>query len=41
MHQLVVLYPQPASPEAFLDYYESIHLRLVERLPGVLTYPGR
>lgn len=38
MHQLVVLYPQPDSPEAFLEYYKSKHLKLVERLPGLLTY---
>jgi uncharacterized protein (TIGR02118 family) len=36
MHKLVVLYPLPADPEAFREYYEATHLPLVAALPGLL-----
>ncbi len=38
MHKLVVLYPRPIDPEAFITYYESTHLQLVARLPGILSW---
>jgi uncharacterized protein (TIGR02118 family) len=36
MHRLLVAYPCPADPERFLAYYQSIHLPLARRLPGLL-----
>lgn len=36
MHKLLVLYPQPASAEAFLAYYEDHHLPMVNGLPGLV-----
>jgi uncharacterized protein (TIGR02118 family) len=38
MHKLVVLYPMPADPDHFRDYYVTTHLPLVARLPGVLAW---
>ncbi|MBB1153145.1 MULTISPECIES: EthD family reductase [Amycolatopsis] len=38
MHKLVVLYPKPADPEHFRDYYVSTHLPLVAQMPGLLAY---
>ena len=38
MHRLLVLYPPPADPQAFRDYYEANHLPLVARLPGLRGY---
>ncbi|PWR18667.1 EthD family reductase [Zavarzinia compransoris] len=35
MHKLLVLYPVPAEPDAFLAYYETHHLPLARRLPGL------
>lgn len=37
MHKLVVLYPMPADPEHFRNYYVTKHLPLVSRLPGLLA----
>jgi uncharacterized protein (TIGR02118 family) len=37
MHKLLVLYPEPADRQHFTDYYESTHLPLVQRLPGMLA----
>ena len=34
MHRLLVLYPPPADPRAFADYYENHHLPIAARLPG-------
>ena len=31
----LALYPMPSDPQAFRDHYESIHLPLVAKLPGV------
>ena len=38
MHKLVVLYPEPADPEHFRDYYVTNHLPLVAQMPGLLAY---
>jgi uncharacterized protein (TIGR02118 family) len=35
MHKMQVLYPAPADPAAFLDYYEAHHLPLARQLPGL------
>jgi uncharacterized protein (TIGR02118 family) len=35
MFKAVALYPMPSDPQAFRDHYESIHLPLVAKLPGV------
>lgn len=36
MNKLVVLYPEPADPQAFEEYYRGTHLPLCAKLPGVL-----
>jgi uncharacterized protein (TIGR02118 family) len=33
--KMVVLYPQPADPEAFERYYAETHLPLVAAMPGL------
>ncbi|MDQ0259590.1 EthD family reductase [Sinomonas atrocyanea] len=38
MHKLLVLYPEPADRQAFADYYESTHLPLIAKIPGILGY---
>ncbi|KTR86181.1 EthD family reductase [Leucobacter chromiiresistens] len=38
MHKLVVLYPQPADPDAFIDYYVSTHLPLAAKLPRLQAW---
>src|SRR5215468_4778224 len=38
MHKLVVLYPHPADPVHFRDYYVTNHLPLVTRMPGLLAW---
>ena len=38
MHKMVVLYPEPADPGHFRDYYVSNHLPLVARMPGLLAW---
>ncbi|WP_067562112.1 EthD family reductase [Nocardia acidivorans] len=38
MHKLVVLYPKPADPDHFRDYYVTNHLPLVRNWPGLLAY---
>ncbi|GAA5154404.1 MULTISPECIES: EthD family reductase [Amycolatopsis] len=35
MHKIVVLYPEPADAAAFKEYYESTHLPLAAKLPGL------
>lgn len=35
MYRLTVLYPAPADPEKFRDYYLSTHLPLTSTLPGL------
>ncbi|MGL4305405.1 MAG: EthD family reductase [Mycobacteriaceae bacterium] len=37
MYKLVVLYPHPVDPVAFREYYESVHLPMAAKLPGLLT----
>ncbi len=38
MHRLLTLYPQPSDPDAFRAHFESTHLPLVEKLPGLRGY---
>ena len=38
MHKTLVLYPQPADPDHFRDYYVNNHLPLVTSWPGVLAW---
>ncbi|MET7771140.1 EthD family reductase [Nocardia sp. NPDC005366] len=38
MHKLVVLYPKPADPDHFRDYYVTNHLPLVMKMPGLLAW---
>ncbi|MEV6562872.1 EthD family reductase [Nocardia sp. NPDC051756] len=38
MHKLVVLYPEPADPDHFRDYYVTNHLPLVMNWPGLLAW---
>jgi uncharacterized protein (TIGR02118 family) len=35
MRKVLALYPPPADPEAFREHYESIHLPLTAKLPGL------
>ncbi|MCP3785438.1 EthD family reductase [Micromonospora sp. A3M-1-15] len=37
-HKLLVLYPEPADPDHFRDYYVTNHLPLVARMPGLLAW---
>ncbi len=36
MHCLTVIYPRPDDAAAFKAYYEGTHLKLAEKLPGLL-----
>lgn len=36
MHRLLVSYPRPADPAAFLDHYAGSHVPLARTLPGLL-----
>jgi uncharacterized protein (TIGR02118 family) len=38
MHKLLVLYPEPADPDHFRDYYVANHLPLVARMPGLIAF---
>ncbi|MFC9688658.1 EthD family reductase [Kribbella sp. NPDC056951] len=38
MHKLLVLYPQPADPDHFRDYYVTKHLPLAIQMPGLLAW---
>ncbi|MGX1777607.1 EthD family reductase [Nocardia brasiliensis] len=38
MHKTVVLYPRPADPDHFRDYYVTKHLPLVRNWPGLLAW---
>jgi uncharacterized protein (TIGR02118 family) len=38
MHRLLVLYPLPTDPDHFRSYYESTHLPLVAKMPGLRGY---
>jgi uncharacterized protein (TIGR02118 family) len=35
MHKLVVLYPTPSDPAGFKQHYETRHIPLAAKLPGV------
>lgn len=37
MHRLLVSYPRPADPAAFLDHYATRHVPLARTLPGLLA----
>jgi uncharacterized protein (TIGR02118 family) len=37
MHRLLVAYPKPADPAAFMDYYIGKHLPLARKLPGLVA----
>ena len=38
MVQLMVLYGQPADPQAFYDYYFSTHVPLAKSIPGLRSF---
>lgn len=38
MHKFMVLYPEPADRDAFVQYYESTHLPIASALPGMLSW---
>ena len=38
MHTLLILYPPQNEPQAFIDYYESNHLPLVRKIPGLQRF---
>ncbi|RDI68480.1 EthD family reductase [Nocardia pseudobrasiliensis] len=38
MHKLLVLYPKPADPDHFRDYYVTHHLPLATKMPGLLAW---
>jgi uncharacterized protein (TIGR02118 family) len=38
MHKMIVLYPQGQDEKKFRDHYETKHLPLAARLPGLLAY---
>jgi uncharacterized protein (TIGR02118 family) len=37
MHKITVLYGLPKDPEHFKNYYESTHLPISKKLPGLLA----
>jgi len=37
MHKLLVLYPEPHNRAEFAEHYETTHLPLVQKLPGMLA----
>ena len=41
MHVLTVCYGHPADPAAFDAYYESTHVPLAEKIPGMASYTYR
>jgi len=36
MKKLIILYKKPADAEAFMEYYTSTHLPLVNKIPGLV-----
>ena len=38
MHKSLVLYLPPEDPQAFREYYKSIHVPLASRIPGLRAY---
>ena len=41
MHVLTVCYGHPADPAAFDAYYESTHVPLAEKIPGMASFTYR
>lgn len=37
MRKLIVMYPQPAVPDSFIEYYLAEHLPKVKQLPGLVS----
>ena len=35
MHKLIAMYKKPHDIDAFMDYYTSTHVPLVEKIPGL------
>jgi uncharacterized protein (TIGR02118 family) len=35
VHRFLALYPPPADPAAFREHYVSVHIPLVEAMPGI------
>jgi uncharacterized protein (TIGR02118 family) len=38
MARLLVLYKKPKNPEAFDKYYQSVHIPLAKKVPGLKQY---
>ncbi|MFJ6302132.1 EthD family reductase [Pseudarthrobacter oxydans] len=38
MHKLLVLYPEPQNRQTFKEYYESVHLPLAAKMPGLISW---
>jgi uncharacterized protein (TIGR02118 family) len=36
MHKLTVLYPSSNDPKRFREYYETVHIPLTRKMPGLL-----
>ena len=38
MSKLIVLYPKPADPEQFDKHFRSVHMPLVQKMPGLRSF---
>jgi uncharacterized protein (TIGR02118 family) len=38
MHRVLALYPRPKDPEHFRGYYQSTHIPIVKKLPGLKSF---
>jgi uncharacterized protein (TIGR02118 family) len=38
MHKALVLYLPPEDPQAFREHYESTHIPLTSKIPGIRAY---
>jgi|HubBroStandDraft_1064217.scaffolds.fasta_scaffold19623_4 uncharacterized protein (TIGR02118 family) len=36
--KLIVIYDRPDDPKAFFEHYETVHIPLVKRLPGLRSF---
>ncbi|MGE5723207.1 MAG: EthD family reductase [Sphingomonadales bacterium] len=36
MHKLMALYRTPPDPDHFRNYYETVHIPLVRKMPGIV-----